>query len=202
MLAHSSYILQPLDVGCFGPLKASYSKQIENLVRLQFNYITKLEFLSAFKEAFDTVFTEKNIKSGFQATGIVPYDPERVLSNLDLQLRTPTPPLITEQDWVSKTLQNTIELEKQGTYVKNKIIQHQNSSPSSIYTAYNHLLKGSQIIAHELILTRAENKALQEANQAKKRRQNKTKHRIHQGTMLTFDEASRLRRSPEIQLGV
>ncbi|KFY79331.1 hypothetical protein V499_01665, partial [Pseudogymnoascus sp. VKM F-103] len=32
----------------------------------------KLEFLSAFKEAFKAAFTEQNIKSGFRATGLVP----------------------------------------------------------------------------------------------------------------------------------
>ena len=65
MLPHSSYILQPLDVRCFSLLKASYSKQIENLVRVQINHITKLEFLLAFKEAFKATFIEQNIKSGF-----------------------------------------------------------------------------------------------------------------------------------------
>ncbi len=69
MPPHSSHILQPLDVGCFAPLKASYGKQIENLVRVRINHITKLEFLSAFKEAFKAAFTEQNIRSGFRATG-------------------------------------------------------------------------------------------------------------------------------------
>ena len=65
MPPHSSHLLQPLDIGCFSPLKALYSKQIKKLVQLQINYITKLEFLPAFKEAFRAVFTEQNIKSGF-----------------------------------------------------------------------------------------------------------------------------------------
>ena len=69
MPPHSSHILQPLDVGCFSPLKASYGKQIESLVRVQINHITKLEFLPAFKAAFTAAFTEQNIRSGFRATG-------------------------------------------------------------------------------------------------------------------------------------
>ena len=84
MPPHSSHILQPLDVGCFSPLKTSYSKQIESLVRVRINHITKLEFLPAFKEAFEAAFTEQNIKSGFRATGLVPYNPANVLSHLDL----------------------------------------------------------------------------------------------------------------------
>ena len=97
MPSHSSHLLQPLDVGCFSPLKTSYSKQIENLVRLRIHHITKLEFLPTFKVAFQSAFIEQNIKSGFQATGLVPYNPQNVLSHLDLKLRTPTPPLPKEQ---------------------------------------------------------------------------------------------------------
>jgi len=87
-----------------------YGKQIESLVRVRINHITKLEFLPAFKEAFKAAFTEQNIKSGFRATGLVLYDPENVLSHLDLRLKTPTPLLIEELNWTSKTPQNATEL--------------------------------------------------------------------------------------------
>jgi len=33
MPLHSSHLLQPLDVGCFGPLKKAYGKQIEGYIR-------------------------------------------------------------------------------------------------------------------------------------------------------------------------
>jgi hypothetical protein len=35
--------------------------------------------------------TEKNVWGGFQGTGLVPLDPESVISKLDVKLRTPTP---------------------------------------------------------------------------------------------------------------
>lgn len=53
MPAHSSHLLQPLDVGCFALLKKAYGKQIEDLIRSHINHITKLEFLPAFKAAFE-----------------------------------------------------------------------------------------------------------------------------------------------------
>jgi hypothetical protein len=52
MLPHSSHLLQPLDVGCFSPLKREYSRKIEVLIRYRINHITKLEFLPIFKAAF------------------------------------------------------------------------------------------------------------------------------------------------------
>jgi len=51
MPPHSSHILQPLDVSCFGPLKKAYGSQIENKLRLGINHITKQEFLLAYLAA-------------------------------------------------------------------------------------------------------------------------------------------------------
>ena len=93
MPPHSSYLVQPLDVGCFGPLKKAYGYQIEELIRMYITHITKLEFLCAFKEAFFTSFTDKNIQGAFAGAGLIPYDPERVISKMDIRLRTPTPPI-------------------------------------------------------------------------------------------------------------
>jgi hypothetical protein len=52
MLPYLSYLLQLLNVGCFSPLKRAYSREIEALICNYINYITKLEFLLAFKAAF------------------------------------------------------------------------------------------------------------------------------------------------------
>ncbi len=191
MPPHSSHLLQPL--------KASYGKQIENLVRVRINHITKLEFLPAFREAFKAAFTEQNIKSGFRATGLVPYEPENVLSHLDLRLKTLTPPPIEELNWTSKTPQNATELEYQTTHLKNRIVRHQDSSPTSINEAFDRLAKGAQIMVHSATLMRAEIKALQEANQLKKRRERKRKRRIHQGGSLTVEEGEEIVRSTQTQ---
>ena len=61
MPPHSSYKLQPLDVSYFGLLKQAYSRQIEDLMRMYINHVSKLEFLCAFREAFFASMTEKNI---------------------------------------------------------------------------------------------------------------------------------------------
>ena len=88
---YSSYLLQLLDVGCFGPLKQAYGHQVEDLMRIHINHISKLEFLCGFREAFFASMTERNIQGGFAGSGLVPHDPERVLSKLDIKLRTLTP---------------------------------------------------------------------------------------------------------------
>jgi hypothetical protein len=61
MPAHSSYLLQLLNVRCFSPLKRLYSKAIENLIRRHVTHIMKVEFFSAFKNAFFASLSEENI---------------------------------------------------------------------------------------------------------------------------------------------
>lgn len=160
MPLYSFHLLQPLDVGCFSPLETLYGRQIENLIRVRINHITKLEFLTAFKEAFKVAFTKQNIQSGIRATGLVPYDPENVLSYLDLKLTTPSPPSPDKTIWTSKTPQNSIELESQTEYIKNRVVRRQDSSPSSINEALGQLAQGAQIIMHSAVILRAEVKAL------------------------------------------
>lgn len=65
MLPHLSHLLQPLDVGYFLPLKRTYNCEIEALICHHINHITKLEFLPAFKAAFQQLFTSANICSAF-----------------------------------------------------------------------------------------------------------------------------------------
>ena len=104
MPAHSSHLLQPLDVGCFSPLKRSYSKEIENLMRAHISHIIKIEFFAAFKNAFFASFSEVNVREGFQGAGLIPFNPETVISKLDIQFRTPTPPgsrPATANSWTS-----------------------------------------------------------------------------------------------------
>jgi hypothetical protein len=92
MPAHSSHLLQPLDVGCFGPLKRAYQRLTEERSRLGIRYIEKLDFLNAYPSAHNTTFTSQNIQNGFAAAGIVPFNPKRVLDKLHILQKTPTPP--------------------------------------------------------------------------------------------------------------
>jgi hypothetical protein len=176
-----------------------YRKEIEKLVRLRIYYITKLEFLPVFYEVFKSTFSEQNIKSGFRATRLVLYDLENVLSYLDLKLRTPTPLLVEEQHWTSRTPQNLKEVESQSLYLTDRIVRHQDSSPSSIYDVIKHLAKGTQILTHSYVLVKAENKALQEANEVKKRRERKKKRRLQHGGSLTVQEGEKLVRDEKIE---
>ena len=92
MPAHASHLLQPLDVGCYSPLKRAYGSEISALARNYVTHINKIKFLRTFRAAHDRVFKKENILSSFRGAGLVPLDPEVVISKLDLKPRTPTPP--------------------------------------------------------------------------------------------------------------
>lgn len=58
---------------------------------LGINHITKEEFLSVYYAAHTQAITEKNIRSSFLAAGLVPFNPERILSTLSPSIRTLSP---------------------------------------------------------------------------------------------------------------
>ena len=118
MPAHSSHLLQPLDVGCFAVLKRTYGRLVEEKMRQRINHIDKLDFLSAYPQARKEAFKMDNIKNGFMATGLVPYDPERVLTQLNIYPKTPTPPGSQSTNSDPKTPHNLKQLKKQEFTVK------------------------------------------------------------------------------------
>ena len=111
--SHSSHLLQPLDVGCFSVLKRSYGRLVEELMSCGVNHIDKQEFLPLYQQARLEALHENNIRSGFAATGLVLFNPDRVLLILQAQYRTPSPqpqPPIQVQ-WVAETPHNIVELQ-------------------------------------------------------------------------------------------
>ncbi len=85
-LTYSSYIIQPLDVGCFNMLKRLYSREFEDLIKIYINHIIKTEFFIAFKTVHFNTMIPKNIQVGFQNISLIPYNPQVVLSKLDVKL--------------------------------------------------------------------------------------------------------------------
>jgi hypothetical protein len=78
---HSRHRLQPLDVSVFAPLAHHRSQGLDDLIRQSEERTTmsKRDFFAIFWPAFEGVFTEKNIASGWSKTGILPFDPQKVL---------------------------------------------------------------------------------------------------------------------------
>ena len=84
-------------------------------------YISKEDFLPAFKKAFNISITSLNIQGGFRGAGLVLFDSQVILSKLDIKLETPIFLRPTSREalpWVFKTPQNPIEATSQSEYIK------------------------------------------------------------------------------------
>uniref|UniRef100_A0A8H7K6L1 DDE-1 domain-containing protein n=1 Tax=Bionectria ochroleuca TaxID=29856 RepID=A0A8H7K6L1_BIOOC len=175
MPPHSSHLLQLLDVGCFGPLKKAYSRQIEHLMKVRITHITKEDFFPAFLEAFNTSITKENIQGGFRGAGLIPLNAESVISKLDVRISTPISPESSDElpgPWQSKTPTNPLEATSQSEYLQRRVRAHQSSSPSPIIEGIEQIAKGTQRVMHELILLKGKVAELEKANErlSKRRR--------------------------------
>jgi len=93
--AHTSHILQPLDVSIFSPMSTYYAQEV-NKLRVP---VDKDQFPNLLARAHVKAFTKANIQAGFRASGIYPYNPAVILDTLHLpepalQPQDPSPPIV------------------------------------------------------------------------------------------------------------
>ena len=78
--AHTTHILQPLDVGIFAALQTSYRHMLQKTTRLGAGYkIDKCDFLRLFKKARNETVTPENIVKAWEASGLSPFNPELII---------------------------------------------------------------------------------------------------------------------------
>jgi hypothetical protein len=88
-------------------------------MRAGINYIDKDDFLALYLQARIATYSQSTIQSRFRATGLVPFNPDEVLSRLHIQIQTLLPPRLVQArgqappHWIPKTLYNIAELELQ-----------------------------------------------------------------------------------------
>jgi len=93
--AHTSHILQPLDVSIFSPMGTYYAQEV-NKLRVP---VDKDQFPNLIAHAHVKGFSKANIRAGFRASGIYPYNPAIILDTLSLPEPTllpqdPSPPVV------------------------------------------------------------------------------------------------------------
>jgi hypothetical protein len=182
MPAHSSHILQPLDVVCFSPLKLKYSQRVRDLARRRVYHINKEGFLPAFKDAFLDVFTYDNCRKAFEAAGLVPIDAQRVLDRLEVCLRTPSPAPLPGTPWQSQTPSNSLEFSSQSKLVREYFVR----SPTSAQESFSKLIKGAEEMLHKNILVEARVRELEEQLAELTKRKGRKRKRIQIGGTIEF----------------
>lgn len=73
--AHTSHVLQPLDVACFGPLQKVYDKECAAYMKANIgSTITKFDVARLASKAYTKGLSIENLRSAFRKTGIYPLD--------------------------------------------------------------------------------------------------------------------------------
>lgn len=84
---YSFYLLQLFDIGYFAILKYIYRYFVNDLVRTDYNYIDKLDFLADYLYTKIETFQSNIVQNSFVTTGIIPVDTEKVFSKFTICLR-------------------------------------------------------------------------------------------------------------------
>ena len=70
---HSSHLLQPLDVACYGPLKTVWKETLKHYkLQTAATQVTKAEFPGLLKMTWEKSLLEKHLQSGFKHCGLHP----------------------------------------------------------------------------------------------------------------------------------
>jgi hypothetical protein len=80
--SHTSHKLQPCNVRPFRPLKTAYQDQVKRLNRGGIDTVGKEDFTYLYSPARDRALTDRNIRAGWAATGLFPFNPARVLDHV------------------------------------------------------------------------------------------------------------------------
>jgi DDE superfamily endonuclease len=121
--AHTSHVLQLLDLGCFSSLKTAYRRLIgEHTALTDTTKIGKANFLEFYAKAREIGLREANIWSGWKAAGLYPKNIAKPLGSrwVVVSKRPATPPPITLE----------ISTPKRGGDVI-KLFARKNNSPTS-----------------------------------------------------------------------
>ena len=193
MPSHFSHLLEPLDVGCFAVLKRAYSRFVSDLARTGYNHIDRLDILADYPRARLQAFQPSIIRSSFVAAGIVPVDPEMVLSKLNISLRTPTPPSSRpssrSSEFTPKTPKTAIQLQKQASMLKELLKQRSNSPPTPSKLMLDQIIKGHAKALHHSALLAQENAHQRVANEKKRQKRTRSTRQIgHEGGLQLAQE--------------
>jgi hypothetical protein len=80
--SHTSHKLQPCEVSIFGPLKTAYRNLVEDMGNKGVKSVGKQHFTLLYDQARRAALTPSNIKSAWAKVGLYPFNPDRVLRDI------------------------------------------------------------------------------------------------------------------------
>ena len=196
---HTTHLLQPLDVVVFQPLKHYHAEAIEQATRSGCSDFNKLEFLSAISTIRKQAFKKSTILSSFRKTGLIPYNPETVLSRLrehviqSHQMSLPEPQ--TPPPLLSKPISTPRSLNSLAHHA-NYLYQAEVTSPT-FRPSLESFIKGSLAQGHLAAQVQEDLEHTQAAELARANRQKRSRRSVQKGGVLYAGQARAIARKRE-----
>ena len=138
---HCSHILQPMDVGCFGPFQIKYNQECQAFSRNQGRVVTKYDVCRLACKAYTAALSPGNLRSAFDKAGIFPLkEPSGMISLLQDKI-APSTLYVNEdfQDTIAESstnMNNKTEIDtKVVNPTKSVIESEQNNNNRNISTS-------------------------------------------------------------------
>lgn len=96
---HTSHILQPMDLGCFGPFETIYQQEVHKFIRSGRN-ITRYDVCNLACKAYEKALSPSNVRSAFKKSSIFPNNPNAV------EIESTLPSLVFEGQKQAKSVEN------------------------------------------------------------------------------------------------
>jgi hypothetical protein len=162
----------------FGPLKVAYREQVERLYRGGANTVGKEHFTSLYSPAREKALTPRNIKAGWIKAGLYPFNPDRVLRDIQKPLAELTVPKADEMKAGScpqgEVLQTPVTAEAL-TSLRSLIEQDAHALDETSKQRLQKLANAAQVSFAECALLLDDNRLLfQQNNEAKCRQSTKS----------------------------
>ena len=88
---HTSHILQPMDIGCFGPLQVRYNQECSKFARLNHRVVTRYDVCSLACKAYVSALSPHNLQASFKKAGICPLvDGTTMCEKLGIKIKPST----------------------------------------------------------------------------------------------------------------
>jgi hypothetical protein len=144
-------------------------------------------------------FKPQTIRNGFAGTGLYPFDPDRVIQKLHIQLRTPTPPgsrgSSSTSSYTFQTPQNPRHLQRHTAAIK-KLIDDGRTSPSTPFgLAFQQLAKACETTMVQAALMKKQYDELFAAHEKEKQKRQRSKKKLRNEGGITREEAQELMKS-------
>jgi hypothetical protein len=204
--SHATHKTQPCDVGVFSPLKTAYREQVDMLYRGGAETVNKAHFTMLYSRARDAAMTSRNIRSGWSKAGLSPFNPRKVLDDMQETPDSPAPAVAPATIPFQQSLSSPTSLRTPTDMVSfaalQRKLEEQPLCASAAHPYVQKLLNAAERTFAERELLKVRNENLMQQNNEKKARKHVKERKIGDAKVMSFDdilEAKRLRECAEAE---